>query len=78
MVCPSKLNEVQFYLDRSKDSLLSTLRSVITNPRLSDADCMVLLRMMSDHHLAVHQLISGRIEQGEQNGLAMAQAQLQR
>ncbi len=75
MLCRSKLSEVQFYLDRSKDSLLATLRSVITNPRLSDDDRMLLLRMMSDHHHQIFELIDSRIEQGERKGMEMAEAQ---
>ena len=74
MLCRDKLSEVQFYLDRSKDSLLATLRSVISNPRLSDDDRMILLRMMSDHHKQIFELIDARIEQGEKKGVAMAQA----
>ncbi len=76
MLCRTKLNEVQFYLDRSKDSLLATLRSVLTNPRLSDEDRMLLLRMMGDHHRQVFELIDSRIQEGERKGTAMAKAQL--
>jgi len=74
VLCRTKLDEVQFYLDRSKDSLLATLRSVITNPRLSDDDRMVLLRMMSDHHHQIFGLIDERIRKGEENGLEMARS----
>ncbi len=71
MLCRTKLNEVQFYLDRSKDSLLATLRSVISNPRLSDEDRMLLLCMMRDHHRQVFELIDSRIMEGERKGTAM-------
>lgn len=76
MLCRTKLNEVQFYLDRSKDSLLATLRSVISNPRLSDEDRMLLLRMMGDHHRQVFELIDSRIQEGERKGTALAEARL--
>lgn len=72
MVCPSKVAEVQFYLDRSKDAVLSVLRSVLTNPRLADTDRVQLLRLLNDHHRQIHELIDGKIQQGEQNGLEMA------
>ena len=72
------MTEVQFHIDRSKDSVLSTLRSIITNPRLSDEDRMLLLRMMSDHHRQIFELISGRIEQGERNGTALAEQMIRR
>lgn len=72
MVCRSKLSEVQFYLDRSKDALLAVLRSVLANPRLSDDDRVQLLRMLSEHHHQIHELIDGKIQQGERNGIELA------
>lgn len=72
VVCHSKLSEVQFYLDRSKDALLAVLRSVLTNPRLSDDDRVQLLRMLSEHHHQIHELLDGKIQQGERNGIELA------
>lgn len=70
----SKIEEVQFYLDRSQDSLLATLRSILTNPRISDDERLQALRMMSAHHQEVFEFIAARIFDGERRGLEMAAA----
>lgn len=74
----SKIEEVQFYLDRSQDSLLATLRSILTNPRISDDERLQALRMMSDYHQEVFEFITARILDGEQRGLEMAAARSSR
>lgn len=74
----SKIEEVQFYLDRSQDSLLAMLRSILTNPRISDDERMHALRMMSAHHQEVFEFIAARILDGERRGLEMAVARSNR
>ncbi len=64
----SKLEEVQFYLDRSKEALIMVLRSVIENPRLDNHQRIEYLKMLADHHGAIAAFIHGRIEDGEKKG----------
>ena len=64
----SKSEEVQFYLDRSKEALLMVLRSVIENPRLANQDRLEYLRLLAEHHAAIALFIETRISDGEKKG----------
>ena len=68
----SKEDEVQFYLDRSKESVITILKSVISNPRLEEAERFAALRMLTEHHQAIADLLKQRLEQGEQRGYELA------
>ncbi len=68
----SKLQEVQFYLDRSQDSLLTVLRSIIGNPRLQADERLTALKMMGDFHHQVADFIWQKICEGESKGYALA------
>jgi hypothetical protein len=68
----SKESEVQFYLDRSKEAMLSLLRSIIGNPRLTEAEQFKYLYDIAQHHGAIAELIANRLCEGEQKGLQLA------
>ncbi len=65
----SKIEEVQFYLDRSLDALVTLLRSIIDNPRVPDTERVEALRKLADHHGSIANFIFARISAGEQQGL---------
>jgi hypothetical protein len=68
----NKIQEVQFYLDRSQDSLLSVLRSIVGNPRLQPDERLTALKMMGDFHHEVANFIWQKICEGESKGYALA------
>lgn len=68
----SKDSEVQFYLDRSKESMLALLRSIIGNPRLTEGEQFKFLYDVAQHHGAIAELIASRLCEGEQKGLQLA------
>jgi hypothetical protein len=68
----SKIDEVQFYLDRSQDSLLAVLRSIVGNPRLQGDERLNALKMMGDFHHEVANFIWQKICEGENRGYALA------
>ncbi len=68
----NKIDEVQFYLDRSQDALLTVLRSVVGNPRLQGDERLNALKMMGDFHHQVAEFIWQKICEGENKGYAMA------
>jgi len=68
----NKLQEVQFYLDRSQDSLLTVLRSIVGNPRLQGDERLTALKMMGDFHHEVANFIWQKICEGESKGYALA------
>ncbi len=68
----SKQEEVQFYLDRSQESLLTLLRSIIGNPRLPEAEQFHVLKMMEEHHRQIAELIGQRLTAGEKRGYELA------
>jgi hypothetical protein len=72
----SKIEEVQFYTDRSKDALLTLIRSVLQNPRISDVERLEALKMMAEHHGQIAEFIAGRILEGERKGMEMAHAKM--
>jgi hypothetical protein len=67
-----KIQEVQFYLDRSQDSLLAVLRSIVGNPRLQADERLTALKMMGDFHHEVADFIWQKICEGETKGYALA------
>lgn len=72
MTHSKKLQEVQFYLDRSQDSLLLVLRSIVGNPRLQADERLTALKMMGDFHHEVANFIWQKICEGESKGYALA------
>lgn len=72
MIKNNKLQEVQFYLDRSQDSLLTVLRSIVGNPRLQGEERLTALKMMGDFHHEVANFIWQKICEGESKGYALA------
>ena len=68
----TKIDEVQFYLDRSQDSLLSVLRSIVGNPRLQGDERLNALKLMGDFHHEVANFIWQKICEGEGKGYALA------
>lgn len=68
----TKIEEVQFYLDRSQDSLLSVLRSIVGNPRLQGDERLNALKLMGDFHHEVANFIWQKICEGEGKGYALA------
>jgi hypothetical protein len=64
----SKAEEVQFYLDRSKEALIVVLRSIIENPRLANQERIDSLRMLAEHHASIADFIVTRIADGEKKG----------
>ena len=74
MTTKSKIEEVQFYTDRSKDALVTIIRSVVQNPRISDEERLHALKMMAEHHSQIAEFIAGRILEGERKGMEMAHA----
>lgn len=76
MTTKSKIEEVQFYTDRSKDALLTFIRSVLQNPRISDVERLEALKMMAEHHGQIAEFIAGRILEGERKGVEMAHANI--
>ncbi len=76
MTTKSKIEEVQFYTDRSKDALVTIIRSVVQNPRISDEERLKALKMMAEHHSQIAEFIAGRILEGERKGMEMAHAKI--
>lgn len=72
MIKNNKLQEVQFYLDRSQDSLLTVLRSIVGNPRLQGDERLTALKMMGDFHHEVANFIWQKICEGESKGYILA------
>ncbi len=68
----NKIQEVQFYLDRSQDSLLAVLRSIVGNPRLQGDERLTALKLMGDFHHEVANFIWQKICEGESKGYAQA------
>ena len=64
----SKSEEVQFYLDRSKEALIMVLRSIIENPRFTNQERIEWLRTLAQHHAAIADFIATRIADGEDKG----------
>jgi hypothetical protein len=72
-----KFDEVQFYLDRSKESVITLIKSIIGNPRLPDEVQYASLHLIADHHAAVAELIEAKLRAGEEAGLALASKAVQ-
>jgi hypothetical protein len=68
----SKEKEVQFYLDRSQEALITTLKSIIGNPRMSDDEQFSCLRTLEQHHRQIAELIGQRLYDGERQGYELA------
>lgn len=63
---------VQFYLDRSRESVVTILRSIILNPRLTDEERLSALKQIVGHHNDITELVSARLAAGEAKGLSLA------
>ena len=68
----SKIEEVQFYLDRSQECCLAVLRSIISNPRLPEEEKFACLRMLAEHHHTIAAFVSQQLDEGEKKGYALA------
>jgi hypothetical protein len=68
----SKEQEVQFYLDRSQEALITVLRSIIGNPRMSSEEQFRILRTLEQHHRQIADLIGQRLTDGERQGYELA------
>lgn len=56
-----KSQEVQFYLDRSVDSAVLIMRSVLENPRLELADKLEALALIANHHSTLALMLQTRL-----------------
>jgi hypothetical protein len=56
-----KSQEVQFYLDRSIDSAVMIMRSILENPRLSVADRIDALSQIANHHSSLALMLQTRL-----------------
>ena len=72
MTSRTKEEEVQFYLDRSKESVVTILRSIISNPRLSEQERFGTLRQIAEHHRFIAELVQQRLDEGERRGYELA------
>jgi len=72
VVASRKDQEVQFYLDRSKESVITILKSIVDNPRLSDSEQFQAMHTLASHHFAIAQLIQEKLNNGEQRGYDLA------
>lgn len=68
----SKIEEVQFYLDRSQECLVAVLRSIITNPRLPEEEKFAGLKMLAEHHSMVASFVAQHLRDGELEGYKRA------
>jgi hypothetical protein len=71
----SKIEEVQFYLDRSQECLVAVLRSIITNPRLPEEEKFLALKMIAEHHQTVASFVGQQLREGELKGYKIAGVQ---
>jgi hypothetical protein len=71
----SKIEEVQFYLDRSQDALNMVVRSILDNPRIPDLERMMAFRMLAEHHGAIAVFIASRVTEGASQGYAKADSE---
>lgn len=67
-----KIQEVEFYLNRSQDSLLTVIRSIVGNPRLDGDERLAALKLMGDFHREVANFIWQKICEGESKGYSLA------
>ena len=70
MSSKSKIEEVQFYLDRSLDALITLVRSIVDNPRIPENERFQALCMLAEHHGSITQSIAARISAGIEQCLA--------
>ncbi len=70
--------DVQFHLDRSKESVVSLLRSILSNPRLSPEDQFAALKAIGAHHRAISELVESKLSEGERRGLQLAAVHISR
>jgi hypothetical protein len=70
----SKIEEVQFYLDRSQDALNLVVRSILDNPRIPDLERLMAFRMLAEHHASIATFIASRITGGAMQGQAKREA----
>ena len=67
----SKVDEVQFYLDRNKEAVVNLIHSIIQNPRLSDHERFVTLRALGEHHRVIAEFVFGCLGGGVTKGYEM-------
>lgn len=71
----SKIEEVQFYLDRSQDALNLVVRSILDNPRIPDLERLMAFRMLAEHHATIATFIASRITGGAMQGQAKRESE---
>ena len=67
----TKLEEVQFYLDRSQEAFITVLKSITDNPRLSAEERINYLRAIFNHHTAFSTFIEETVLNGKRRGYDM-------
>lgn len=72
MVSRSKEEEVRFYTDRSQEALITVLKSVMYNPRLSDRERFDAFSLIEQHHRAIADFVHQRLCDGERKGYELA------
>jgi hypothetical protein len=65
----TKSEEVQFHLDRSLESTLKLIRSVIDNPSLDPSEQLAYVKMVSEHHRRMATEIESYVVAGLQRGI---------
>ncbi len=70
MSSKSKIEEVQFYLDRSLDALITLIRSIVDNPRIPENERFQAMCMLAEHHGSITQSLAARISAGLEQCLA--------
>jgi hypothetical protein len=67
----SKIEEVQFYLDRNKEAVITLIQSILQNPRLDDHERFAAMRALGEHHRVIADFVCGCLEAGQQKGYAI-------
>ncbi|MCB0354638.1 MAG: hypothetical protein KDD64_13975 [Bdellovibrionales bacterium] len=65
----TKEQELQFHLDRTRDSALQMLRSIVNNPTLQPDQQLALLHSLSTKHFDISRFIELTIRAGIDQGL---------
>lgn len=66
----NKSEKVEFYLDRSKEAAVRIVHSLITDPSISQADVLRLIKEIADHHDTIAAFIFDKLGEDRQNPAA--------
>lgn len=66
-----KAQEVEFYLDRSKESALRIINSILGNPTVTGAEEIVLLRKIASQHAWIATVLGSKIDSALRNSDAI-------